>query len=774
MKYIVSVIVTFFMLTTAAVAQSDTADMLKQWATTAARAEVMLEASRASTPFLETLRGELAGQRDQAAALEQESRERIVPLREQLAALAVDADSEEFEAPEITARRKELSQEIARASVPLLVAQAAFKRADGLIKRVDTVIRDRFSEQLVALGPSPLNPTLLPVVLEDLKHYGSRVYLDLSNTMKLERNQTALKQKIPLALFIAGIGLWMLLGLRRQFADLIHRALTYGSEIKLWEAALANLARLIVPIASAVALISAIHLSGLVGSWGRTILSVLPWVAVSLVAGPWLGRSIFGVRDPNAPVTNTANAGYRLSIVLGVVFALQILLDAVANQGQFRDESRAVLTFPLILIGSIALFRLAGLIRNVIPVAEGAEEGHESSVRMIAGILARIVFVISLSAPVLAGVGYFAAAKFLVFPTIVTLGFLATLRMLFDLIRAFLDRWIEGESSELRRDQVRLVPVFAGFVLTLGAIPMLALIWGARISDLSEAWHWLNEGVAIGNSQFSLSDLLVFVLVFGVGYTVTRLTQKAVRNSVLPRTRLDIGGRTAILAGIGYSGIFLSALAAVSATGLDLSSLAIVAGALSVGIGFGLQTIVSNFVSGIILLIERPIKEGDWIRAGGHEGVVRKISVRATLVDTFDRRAVIIPNSELIAGSVENYTSPDKTGRLRIPIGVAYGTDPHKIREILLGIADAHSDTLKYPAPSVVFKTFGASALDFELRCFLRDINNMMGVQSDINFEIARIFEEEGIEIPYDQSEITLKNIDEIGEVVAKILKEGK
>jgi potassium efflux system protein len=190
---------------------------------------------------------------------------------------------------------------------------------------------------------------------------------------------------------------------------------------------------------------------------------------------------------------------------------------------------------------------------------------------------------------------------------------------------------------------------------------------------------------------------------------------------------------------------------ALGALGIDLQKITLVAGALSVGIGFGLQSIVSNFISGLILLTERPIRVGDWIVVKGEEGFVRRIRVRATEVETFERASVIIPNSELITGVVKNWTHGNILGRITIKVGVNYGSDPERVRDLLLGVAVEHPFVLKEPAPYVLFMAFGDSALEFELRCIVSDVQQRLVMQSELNFAVLASFRKAGIDIPFPQ-----------------------
>jgi len=217
---------------------------------------------------------------------------------------------------------------------------------------------------------------------------------------------------------------------------------------------------------------------------------------------------------------------------------------------------------------------------------------------------------------------------------------------------------------------------------------------------------------------------------------------------VMARGRVDAGVRNSIRTAVGYAGILVACLLGFSAAGIDLSNLALVAGGLSLGIGFGLQNIVSNFVSGLILLAERPFKVGDWVVAGTTSGMVKKISVRATEIETFQRQTVIVPNSEFINSSVGNWTHRNKLGRVDVKVGVAYGTDARRAAEVMDEIVRGHPFVLKNPEPFVAFLAFGPLSLEFEIRFFLADILNGNVVQNDVRFAILEVFDREGIEIP--------------------------
>ena len=309
------------------------------------------------------------------------------------------------------------------------------------------------------------------------------------------------------------------------------------------------------------------------------------------------------------------------------------------------------------------------------------------------------------------------------------------------------------------RDRFWLHLVTDVIVVTLG-IAGFALIFGVGGDDLQLAAQRVLAGITIGSVQLSPGSLAIAVAAFVIGMALTRLVQRGLTRRIFPRTQIDPGVQNSVSSGIGYIGFALSVLVAIAVTGIDVSNLALIAGALSVGIGFGLQAIVNNFVSGLILLAERPIKVGDWIKIGDHEGTVKRINVRSTEIQTFQRSEVIIPNSDLISSSVINYTHKDRYGRIDIGVPVAYGTDPNRVSDILLELVQDHPMIATWPESYVYFHAFDDHAMRMQLRVYLIDINNFMIVTNDLHFSIAKRLREEGIGFPLPRRDVRMLDDD--------------
>ena len=294
-------------------------------------------------------------------------------------------------------------------------------------------------------------------------------------------------------------------------------------------------------------------------------------------------------------------------------------------------------------------------------------------------------------------------------------------------------------------------------VLLIAVAPALFVLAGVDVSAVRDLVARAFAGFRVGGVVISLSDIFFSVAVFVGILTATRVLQGALQRGPLAHSRMDSGIQNSLTTLFGYAGLVVAAIVGLGMLGVDFSNLALIAGALSVGIGFGLQSIVNNFVSGLILLFERPIKAGDWIVTASGEGIVKKISVRSTEIETFDRASIIIPNSELIASTVTNWTHKSALGRIRVAVGVSYDSDPDLVREILLKCGNDHPLVVRYPEPFVVWMDFGASSLDFELRAFISDIAKGLQVRTDLRYAIFKAFRERGVEIPFPQQDIHIR-----------------
>ncbi len=760
---------------------------LGQWEEAVSHAQAVLAEPSPSEADLDTIRTELARARGALTGIRDDAEAQVAELRSTLAALGDPPADGADEPAAVAERRADLNRRIGAAMVPVLQVQDALAEIDKLSTQVESLLLRRFSDRLTTIGPSPLLPSSWEAAARELGGLGARLHREAGALMASDQARLEFLRALPVASLMILAGLGLLLAVRARVSrwmihTLAEASTAEGQPQRRWTEHLLPLARLAIPAAGAALIIAGLGMVWQAGALGLALIDALPAVAAALILAYGIGTGLFEpgfARGRLIPLDDqSAGAAARTLLYLGLVWAANYLLDAASGVQSLSNTTRGVVDLPLILAGALLLYRLVRLVQPVRPDPEAAAAEPDAAPRVddfgarLLSLSLRMARVVSILAPVAAVAGFASAARYLLFSAILTLALAGGAYVLFRVLSDAATRLTQPAHAPTRtptQAPVRsaepvqgLLPVLFAFLLVCASLPVLALIWGAGTGDILAAWTWLSNGFTIGDNRISLTDVLSLVLVFGAGYALTRALQSTLRRSVLPRTRMDVGARNAVLAGVGYVGIFLAAVLAISSTGLDLSNLAIVAGALSVGIGFGLQTIVSNFVSGIILLVERPIKEGDWIEVAGFSGNVSSINVRSTKITTFDRATVIVPNQELIAGTVLNRTLSSQAGRLIVPVGVAYGTDPRQVERILLEIAREQKGLLARPAPFVVFRNFGASSLDFELRCVLRDVNNILTTHSDINYEIARRFAEEGIEIPFAQTDVTLRNVAEL------------
>ena len=736
-------------------AQGVAPEAYDSWSKDATRAEAVVENAEASDVALEALRSQIVDWRQTFLDAQSQDIARVAILEEQLNALA---PIPETGVDPLADRRAALSEQLNAARAPLLRAEEAYSRASGLIREIDQIISARRTSALLKLEPTPLAPSKWLTATTEVVGVISGLVDEVSDAFNNASARASFQSNF--------LNIILQLSLTIAFFFGATRVSLRARDLSQNVARNPRLAHLIAATIKTAMLVAAFYTlgaallqTGMFEVRGALVLDAMPIWAGYIIAAIFISdRLATGSGSAFELPRDVEERSIRRTFVLGaLIFVIDHALEHVFVFNEVGAASISVLHFVLILLGAYVLSRATVKLRQASDSEDAGPDGV-FAVRF-ARLLAQVGRFITFGAPVLGAVGYVTAAYSSVLASLLTLALCSVIVILqgglVDLYARAIGR--EGDQED------GLVPILISFVIAFASLPFFALIWGARVSNLSEVWDQVKEGVPIAGTRISPLDFLAFVLIFTIGYMATRLIQSTLRGSVLPKTRLDAGAQNAIVSGLGYVGIFIAAIVAISSTGLDLSSVAIVAGALSVGIGFGLQNIVSNFVSGIILLIERPVTKGDWIDVGGTMGYVRNISVRSTRIETFDRSDVIVPNADLVSGKVTNYTRGNTIGRLIVPVGVAYGTDTRKVEEILREIAEAQPLVVLDPGPSVVFQGFGADSMDFEIRAILRDVNFTLNVKSEINHQIAERFVAEGIEIPFAQRDITIKNIADFG-----------
>jgi len=495
-----------------------------------------------------------------------------------------------------------------------------------------------------------------------------------------------------------------------------------------------------------------------------------------------LAQAVICPGAPNWRLVRVAPRPGRILMVLITATATITGLDYIADTINQIATSPLSLTVAKSLVATV----LVGLLIIAMALLKPLEDEETGKIKPWPRAMRIFLYTIGLVPIIAALLGYIGFARFVSQQIVINGAVVVTMYLGFLTARAVSDenalagtklgRAVQTRfgMDETTLDQLGLVAsiVINVFVVLLG-IPVILLLWGFQWSEMVAWFLTIATGFQIGSVNISLVQIAVGVLLFALFYFFTRWFQGWLDTRVMARGKLDSGVRNSIRTAVGYLGLGIAGVIGISAAGINLSSLALVAGGLSLGIGFGMQAIVSNFVSGLILLAERPFKVGDWIETGGVGGIVKKISVRATEVETFQRQSIIIPNSSFINGNVGNWTHRNKLGRVDIPIGVSHKVDPRRVHAILMDIARGHPLVLKNPEPFVAFKAIIDSTMEFEMRVHLADLSNSGNVQNDIRFTLIDRFAEEGIEIPYPQRDVNLhlEDADSIVELLTKRVK---
>lgn len=483
---------------------------------------------------------------------------------------------------------------------------------------------------------------------------------------------------------------------------------------------------------------------------------------IALTAG--LARGLLAPSRPNWRLieisTPAAERLTRLAITLAVVVSIAKIVDAL------NEIIGASLPVTAATQG-VGAFLFAALVAAAIYGLGEEEDDDEDCLgprvatgpRWIGAL--RLATWISLSS--IAGaalLGFIPFAAFLVDQFVWIAGVTASLCILIPLLTQAIEAWFQPTtrlgrtlvmSLGVQRDSLAQFGILLSgliqlLLLGLGAL-LIAAPWGVQSDDLASGVRNAFFGFKVGDVTVSLWSIIAALLLFGVVATATRGVQGWFDRRLMPATSLDVGLRNSIRTSIGYVGFIMAAALALAHVGLGLDKIAIVAGALSVGIGFGLQSIFNNFVSGIIVLWERSVRVGDLVIVGDDQGFVRKINVRATEIETFDRATMIVPNSNLITGVVKNWVRNDRVSRIKIALTLNTGVDPEQVRTIMTGAAKDHESVAKIPAPATLFVAIDPAGLKFELVCFVDDVEIGGRVKSDLHYEIFKQFRDVGISI---------------------------
>lgn len=695
------------------------------------------------------------------------AREQAAKVREELNSLgAPPADGQPPELADLAARRKLLNGRLAQADGDGKQSDLLLVQVDRLAERVKGLRRDRFTERVFSRSISPLTGDVWFKAGEEASSLVNKASGMLSERYRQFQKDGLSWSNGGRLLLMLFLGVILTFPLRswliRRFGYVALEGLpTYQQRFRasLFE----GLIHALLPSMAAVAISFTLEYDNELADAGvhvaRSILVGL--ICVFFVDG--FCRTALAPHQPEwrlVPLSDDAARHMsRALTLLAVLFAFDWVVIEILTINDASLELFAVHKF----LSSLAI---AGVLLTLLQTSLWLKPGQ--TVLEPARQWLRIGLLLVVAAiPVCSLSGYVVLSRILANQLVLSVGLLALLtlaqRMTAEAVafslssRGAVGQRLRSElgfnedGAEILRFWLSALLQAIQFGLALLAMP---LIWGYSRKDLAVWLESFLSGFNVGEFRISPASILLAILLFLVFLAITRIFQRTLDRTIFPQTRMDVGLRHSIRSGVGYIGFTLAVLVAVSTLGINLSNLAIIAGALSVGIGFGLQNIVNNFVSGLILLVERPIKAGDWVVVGEYQGHVKEISVRATELVTFDRASVFIPNSNLISGEVVNRTYSGAMGRIIVPFTSAREENPEKIRDMILEIARLNPNIRSEPAPLFLFKGFGDNCLNYELISFVDNVEQTLRINSELCFAIHGAFREHGVEMTSAQRQM--------------------
>lgn len=764
------------MLATGALAQGNSLDEIdrdiRQWKSDVADIQKQLQRPGLENEELNSLRSRLETLRTQILRRSDDLRPRLDELKTSLEQLGPAPDGG-AESPDIANQRRALQEERERVSALQKQLDLLSVQADQLSTRAAEIQHARFFRMVFETSRSALNPLVWIEGASGLQTLNEHLSSIVHSWWSKQLGGLGTLQLLLLAVKIAA-AVAAGIAVRRILNWLLgpNTANVHPSTLeRLWRVFRAAIVDTGCTLLVAILLFLALDGSEASDQARRVYWALVTGVTIFVAFRAFSGR-IFAPGEPNWRITPHDDALARRMKNLLDLMALVIAVDAVFQ----RVTETLLLPVQLSIVQSAAT-AIAVAVLLALALLSHRTSGDSQDEGQGTGDLAWVdrampVYWVVLAAIVLSLVlGFVALAHFLAAQVFVISTLVVVLYLLHRLsdelvndglkphrpVGRFLRQVITLRENTVDRFAVVLT-TFVDFALVFVGLPVVFAQTAVTWIDIQS---WINSiffGFQIGGVTISISTVVTAVLAFFIALGLTKLFTRWLDARVLSRTQVNKGIRDSIRTGVGYMGFLVAAILALSYAGVNFDNIALVAGALGVGIGFGLQSIVNNFVSGLILLAERPIKVGDWIKVSGGEGYVKRINVRSTEIETFEKCSIIVPNSNLISEPVQNWTHSDTMGRVTIRVGVSYGSDPEEARAILLDCARAHDKVLAFPAPAAYFVDFGASSLDFLLFAYIGDVNSIFTVGSDLRFAIFSAFREKGIEIPFPQHDIHLRS----------------